>query len=136
MSQSAKDFSKHYKDGKVESIVAFFGKEEDVETCSIKLSENPGVQTVKAWASNLEILSSESGKGSALKILADRLGVEMKDIIAIGDGDNDRQMIEMSGLGFAVKNGSEELKEMADMVICSNDEHIMKYVCEYIGDRI
>lgn len=125
------DFEKHILEGAVESLVVFFVNDSDMETCSNILSSNPHVQTVKSCNSNLEILSGSAGKGSSLKFLAEKLNIEIEDVISIGDGDNDRQMITMAGLGLAAENGCQELKEVCDKVICSNDEHIMRYVKEH-----
>ncbi len=125
------NFEKHFQGGIVESLVVFFANKEDIDACTHILSSNPDVQAVTAWASNLEILSKEAGKGSALKVLASKLNIEIKDVISIGDGDNDRQMITVAGLGLATENGCEELKAVADKVICSNDESVMKYVMEH-----
>ncbi len=122
------DFEKHYQGGTIESLVVFFANEEDIDICNSILLSNPDVQTVTAWASNMEILSKDAGKGCALKALAGKLDIVIEDVISVGDGDNDRQMISVAGLGLATENGRNELKEVADKVICSNDEHVMKYI--------
>jgi hydroxymethylpyrimidine pyrophosphatase-like HAD family hydrolase len=55
-------------------------------------------------------------KGSALEATAKEAGVELKDTIAIGDGDNDLPMILKAGLGVAMKNGEAHVKAAADYV--------------------
>ena len=42
--------------------------------------------------------------------------------MAIGDGDNDLEMIKMAGLGVAMANGAARTLEVADAVVASNDE--------------
>ena len=86
------------------------------------------MKSLKIMDYNLEIFFKDAGKGSALKILAQKLNMELDDVISIGDSDNDRQMTVMSGLGLVTENGCDSLKEVADKVICSNDEHVMRYV--------
>jgi 5-amino-6-(5-phospho-D-ribitylamino)uracil phosphatase len=55
------------------------------------------------WADGyLEITGVQADKGSALKLLAETLGVEQKDTIAFGDGPNDVTMIQWAGKGIAV----------------------------------
>ena len=130
------DYEKAFMDGAIESVVVFFAKEDEMEACGKILSANKSVQAVKTCATNFEILSADAGKGTALKSLAKRLNIEIEDVIAIGDGDNDRHMISVAGLGLATENGGEELKAIADRIICSNDEHIMKYVQGLIGEKI
>ena len=109
----------------------FLADKEDISACNGILCGHSDVQTVTAWKSNIEIFSKDAWKGSALKKLDEKLNVELDDVISIGDGDNDRQMISISGLGLAVKNGCDTLKEIADKVICNNDGHVMQYVKEH-----
>ena len=65
---------------------------------------------------------------SALHALCDMVGVSYLDTISVGDSDNDISITESAGLGIAVSNANELLKEVADEVICSNDEHIAAYL--------
>jgi hydroxymethylpyrimidine pyrophosphatase-like HAD family hydrolase len=40
------------------------------------------------------------------------------------------EMVEEAGLGLAMSNSMEELKAIADEIICSNEEHAAKYILE------
>ena len=53
---------------------------------------------------------------NALEATAKLAGVDLKDTIAIGDGNNDIPMIPNAGLGVAMKNGIDEIKAEADYV--------------------
>lgn len=55
-------------------------------------------------------------KGSSLKLVAESMGIEMSDIMAIGDSENDIEFLERAGLSVAVANAAPELREMADYV--------------------
>lgn len=72
-----------------------------------------------------------AGKDNALKRLAEKLNLDMKNVITIGDSDNDRQMTILSGLGLAVENACDLLKEAADKIICSNNESVVRYVIDH-----
>jgi Cof subfamily protein (haloacid dehalogenase superfamily) len=61
-------------------------------------------------ADNMEIMARGVNKGEALKWAADRLGIAMENVMALGDGDNDLEMIRAAGLGVAMANAREELK--------------------------
>ena len=74
--------------------------------------------------------SSDAGKEKTLVAFADMLGVDIADVIAVGDSKNDSTMIEETGLGLAVANACDELKELADQTICDNSEHIAKYLLD------
>ncbi len=64
----------------------------------------------------MEFVHPEVSKGNALEEAARLAGVDLKDTIAIGDGDNDLPMIMKAGLGCAMKNGAEHVKAAADYV--------------------
>lgn len=55
-------------------------------------------------------------KDLGVKAMKDYLDIDIKDIICVGDGFNDVTMIEYAGLGIAMGNAKEEVKNRADMV--------------------
>ena len=55
----------------------------------------------------LELTAPGVSKGSALINTAAALGIPMHNVLAIGDGDNDAEMLEAAGISFAMANGSE-----------------------------
>ena len=61
----------------------------------------------------LDITPKNINKDTALKILRDYLNIENNEIMAIGDNLNDLEMVKNSGLGIAVANAYDELKEVA-----------------------
>lgn len=64
----------------------------------------------------LEFVRTGVNKGNALAETAEKAGVPVADVIAIGDSDNDRSMILRAGLGVAVRNAEEDVKAIADYV--------------------
>ena len=82
----------------------------------------------------LEIFPSEGGKGSAVKRLADILGVDIKDTYAAGDEQNDISMIEAAGTGIAMINGTDLVKKSADVVTKYDNDH--DGLCDFILDSI
>ncbi|MFT9411098.1 Cof-type HAD-IIB family hydrolase [Liquorilactobacillus hordei] len=70
----------------------------------------------------IEFNSSEADKGQALLKLGKMLNIEEHEIIAIGDNGNDLAMIKTAGLGVAVANAHELIKENANF-ITSNDNN-------------
>ena len=50
------------------------------------------------------------------------LHIDPQATIAIGDAENDEQMIKLAGLGVAMGNATAQLKEMAQVVTTSCDE--------------
>ncbi|KAL2237054.1 UNVERIFIED_CONTAM: Endoribonuclease YBEY, chloroplastic [Sesamum indicum] len=77
---------------------------------------------VQAVPDMLEIVPPGSSKGSGVGILLDHLGVSPKEVMAIGDGENDVEMLKLASLGVALSNGSEKAKAVADVIGISNNE--------------
>ena len=70
----------------------------------------------------LEILPKGVDKAKALEKLLAVLGCKREELMACGDGFNDLTMIKYAGLGVAMANARDEVKECAGFVTCSNDE--------------
>ncbi len=70
----------------------------------------------------LEFMNPLADKGLALRGLAERLGADLADCVACGDGYNDLGMIREVGLGVAVANGRQALKDEADVVVAGPSE--------------
>lgn len=65
--------------------------------------------------------AKNSEKETALRILADYIGIDMIDIIAFGDDTNDLGMLRLSGTAVAVSNAIDEVKVISDYIADSND---------------
>ncbi|KAK6140750.1 hypothetical protein DH2020_025513 [Rehmannia glutinosa] len=77
---------------------------------------------VQAVPDILELVPPGTSKGSGVRILLDHLGVPPNEVMAIGDGENDVEMLKLASLGVALSNGSEKAKAVADVIGISNDE--------------
>ena len=106
----------------VEKINMFFREEEKRQEAFRELSAIPDLAVTCSLTNNLEINHCTCNKGDALLNLGKILGIPMEEIMACGDGNNDLEMVRDSGLGVAMENGEESLKEAADYVTVSNDE--------------
>lgn len=71
----------------------------------------------------MEIFPSIAGKGSAVKRLADYLGIPIENTYAAGDEQNDISMIEAAGCGIAMINGSDMVKASADVITKEDNDH-------------
>ena len=114
----------------MELICLFFEMDEGVRSCKQIFEDSGKLCAVCPSPNYLEVYSYDAGKGKTLVAFANNLGVDIEDVIAVGDSNNDYSMIEKAGLGLAVANACDALKELADQTICDNSEHIAKYVLE------
>lgn len=65
---------------------------------------------------HLDVMRSGVNKGGAVRRLASMLNVPLEAVMAIGDGENDIEMLKAVGIGVAVGNAKDELKTHADYV--------------------
>jgi hydroxymethylpyrimidine pyrophosphatase-like HAD family hydrolase len=63
-----------------------------------------------------EVTEKGVHKGAAVELVARHYGAAREDVIAFGDSDNDRTMLECAGIGIAMGNGDAGLKQIADDV--------------------
>jgi Cof subfamily protein (haloacid dehalogenase superfamily) len=73
-------------------------------------------QVMRSHAWFVEGLGAGVSKGEAASRLAARLGIARENVMAIGDSGNDAALVEWAGLGVAVGNASDEVKEVADLI--------------------
>lgn len=66
-----------------------------------------------AW---LDLAPAGVSKASGLDFLCRRLGIDPADVLAVGDGNNDLEMIAWAGRGVAMGHAPDTLKEVADHV--------------------
>lgn len=77
---------------------------------------------VQSTPNFLEVMHKESTKGNGLAILADKLGIDLSKTMTLGDQHNDLTMIQQAGLGIAMANAVDEIKENAKYITASQNE--------------
>ncbi len=87
-----------------------------------KLEQHKELAVTSSLDYNVEINAAAATKGNALLHLADYLGLKREQTMAMGDGSNDLSMIEAAGIGVAMANSMEMLKQKADYITLSNEE--------------
>lgn len=81
----------------------------------------------------IEISHCGVSKGEALKVLSRIRNLSAKNIAAFGNGENDSSMIENAGIGIAMGNSFESVKNVAD-VVCRDNDH--DGIGHYVNDNI
>jgi Cof subfamily protein (haloacid dehalogenase superfamily) len=82
----------------------------------------------------LEILPYNVNKGTALEKIAKKLGVNQKNVMAIGDSMNDEAMLLWAGMGIAMANSDQRIKNIADLVTTrdNDDDGVAEVIEKYI----
>lgn len=70
----------------------------------------------------IEVMSKGIDKGASLQCLLDDIGLNKSELISFGDGYNDLSMIEFAGLGVAMENAVDDVKNRANITTKSNND--------------
>jgi len=81
------------------------------------------VSIVRSDPDLLQIMHTRVSKATALKIVAEHYGVPLPNIMAIGDAPNDLAMLEIAGVAIAMDNAHAVIKQAADWIAPSNNNH-------------
>ncbi|WP_454969983.1 Cof-type HAD-IIB family hydrolase [Eubacterium sp.] len=116
-------------DFKTEMFDVFFRNQDERSECYERLKkEFDEIEITTSMTNNLEIMLKGINKGSALQELCQIAGFDIKDVTVVGDSKNDLTAFNTEAKKYAVSNACEEIKALADKIICSNDENIMCYI--------
>ncbi|MCI8814994.1 MAG: HAD family phosphatase [Lachnospiraceae bacterium] len=92
-----------------------------------------GVNPVSVIPINLEIVQGAWSKADGLNKLTEYLHLKPENVLAIGDSDNDLDMLKWAGASVAMGNGNQHVKEVADYVTSSNEEDgVAKALLRYL----
>ncbi|WP_227935354.1 Cof-type HAD-IIB family hydrolase [Alkalihalobacillus deserti] len=130
--QVVNDFQEVIDNEEVEvyKMLAFSKQQEPLESIRATLAPMEGLITTSSASRNLEFNDPEAQKGIALSYFADHIGVEMADVMSLGDNFNDETMLKMAGLGVAMGNAEEEIKALADFTTKTNTDHGVAFAIE------
>ncbi len=108
--------------------VSTFGPTENIRPLvqSIKYQLPDAVRVIQSGSNTdwgIEVFSAKVSKQLGLEAVANKLNLKRHQIMAIGDHHNDTEMIEWAGIGVAMGNAVPEIKQAADWVTTSVEEH-------------
>lgn len=92
-----------------------------------------GVNIAPSRTDFLEFVNKDCSKATALKMLADILGIDIENCVAVGDGFNDIPMLKCAGISVAMGNADDKVKQNCNIVTedCDHDglaAFIEKYI--------
>ena len=106
----------------VMKILAFDSDLEKIDRVSETLAKSESLAISSSSRGNIEITHSDAQKGIALNTIAERLNIDMENVMAIGDNMNDVSMLERVGYSVAMENAAPEVKAIAKYETDSNEQ--------------
>ncbi|WP_051533963.1 Cof-type HAD-IIB family hydrolase [Desulfitibacter alkalitolerans] len=97
------------------------GQEEVLHTIREQLSDR-GLYITRSQPHFLEILNPEATKGKGLAAVVKRLAIDRKNVMAIGDNENDIEMFKYAGYAVVMANADDHVKAHADYVTKNNND--------------
>ena len=89
---------------------------------------------VTSWyKTGIDIIPRGGGKARGIEMYLERNGMTRDQIMAFGDGENDISMIKYAGIGVAMGNGSDAVKEVADYVTDTVDNDGIEKALVHFG---
>lgn len=82
----------------------------------------PDLLFIRSGATYLEVLPQGNSKRTAVEVLLKHYDLSREEAVACGDSFVDMDMLQYAGLGIAMGNSPDPVKEAADRVTASNDE--------------
>lgn len=100
------------------------GDEEAVIRTENRLKERyPQLSTARSKPVYLEVMNGNVCKSAGVKIVCEKYDIPVEQSLAFGDGQNDLDMLNAAGAGFAMANAPEEVKAAAPFVTPVDNEH-------------
>lgn len=102
-------------------ILAFDSDLGKIDLVGQELAKSPNLAVSSSSRGNLEITHSDAQKGIALATIAKQLGIDLENVMALGDNLNDISMLERVGYPVAMDNAAPEVKAVAKYITDSNE---------------
>ena len=93
------------------------------------------VRYIPTGGEMVELLAPGSDKGAGLLRLASALGIAASSVFAVGDGDNDLDILRAAAAAYVPANGCEEAKALATVIVPSNDEGAVGHVVDFLEQK-
>ena len=72
---------------------------------------------------SIDVIPANVNKGTALKTLSEFYDLKPSEVVSFGDNNNDLEMIQFAGVGIAMKNGIDQIKQAANLITDDDNDH-------------
>lgn len=114
----------------IDKFIAFKDKMKNIKECLSELNKLKEIDISQSGDDNIEIMSKNISKGSALKILKDYYGVKSDEVMTIGDQMNDLSMFMESKYSISMENANDILKKKTFYTTKSNNDSGVAYAID------
>lgn len=97
---------------------------------AVRALELPGFEATLSGAPFVEVMAEGVTKATGLARLCEHLGIDRTEVVAFGDALNDVEMLRWAGHGVAMAGAADVVRQAADEVARSNDDHGVARVVE------
>ena len=105
--------------------------------CTLPKCVLDNLEVTSSELSRIEFVNKGMTKVKAIEFLLNKLDIDKENVVAIGDGDNDIDMIKYVGYGIAMSNSPEIVKENANIVTkYSNNEDGVYYAIKELLSKV
>lgn len=111
------------RDGEILKCICIGSNKEELHRAKEEISKLKNFEVVSSLSDNFEIMNAGVSKGKAVEILTNFYELKREEVICIGDGENDLSMIRYAGMGIAMGNAPDYVKEAADYTTDTNENH-------------
>ncbi|MCL2163566.1 MAG: HAD-IIB family hydrolase [Oscillospiraceae bacterium] len=118
--------------------VGFIGSQDEIDSFQMYIGDKApdGTDFIRTDLHFYEMIAAGQNKGEALKFLVSKMGMDMKNTLAIGDYHNDTQMLRLAGMSAATGDAPESVKAAADIVVCRCSDGSVADFIESIEKKI
>ena len=116
------DFRSVLREGATKLLVPCV--KEEIPALQGRLRERfgPRIMLTESEGKHIEVCHPAVNKAVAIQFVVEREGGRREEVVSVGDGANDVEMLQWAGLGVAMGNASERVKQAADLVIGPNTD--------------
>ena len=82
-----------------------------------------------------EISKKNINKWTAIEYLMEKLNIQAKEVMAIGDNANDKEMVENAGMGVAMGNSMLSVNQIGDIIVSDNNQNgVAEAINQYVNN--
>lgn len=113
---------------------------ESIQTIAATLNARfPGqIHATASGFGSIDIIAPNINKAIGITQLAQTWGIAPSEIAAFGDNDNDQEMLRHVGLGVAMQNGTDSVKQVATLITPQDNDHdgVLNVIDAILADKV